>query len=49
MKNCKFKNRYNADDATILANPELENGVVKIQSNYHLDMIDNEKMACSHL
>ena len=49
MQNCRFGKEYISDDTAIAADPEFENGVVKMQSNNHQDMTDNEKRACSHL
>ena len=49
MQNCRFGKEYISDDTAIAADPEFENGVVKMQSNNHQDMTDNEKKACSHL
>ena len=49
MQNCRFGKKYIYDTTAIVDDLELENGVVKIQSNNHQDMTDNEKKACSYL
>ena len=41
MQNYRFGKKYISDDAAIVADPEFENGVVKIQSNNHQDLADN--------
>ena len=41
MQYCRFGKKYISDDAAIVADPEFENGVVKIQSNNHQDLADN--------
>ena len=49
MQNCRFGKKYISDDATIVADPEFEKGVIKMQSSNHQHMTDDEKRNCSHL